>query len=133
MKYLIIFVAIVCVSVVDLSAQHYDCHVDKFAFKQDALPYGTMSETNIRIVIDFDSSYIKIFEKEDIFMYFEELQSREVNNGVLKRLGAFWPDGNRCFVHLFLRNDIIESVEIKCLKASFMYVVSQVRKNERLD
>ncbi len=120
----IIIISIVMLFIVELSAQQYNCHVNKYAFKQDALPFGMMTDIDIRIKIDFDSTYITIYDTEIIQMRFQELQSRNENNGVLKRLSANWPDGKRCFIHLFIRNDAIESIEIKCSKATFMYLVS---------
>jgi hypothetical protein len=120
-----IIISIVMLFIVELSAQQYDCHVNKYAFKKDALPFGVMTDIDIRIKIDFDSSYIAIYDTELIQMQFQELQSRESNNGVLKRLSANWPDGKRCFIHLFIRNEAIESIEIKCSKATFMYLVSK--------
>lgn len=121
----IIVISILMSLIVEPSAQQFVCHVNKYAFKQDALPFGVMTDTDIRIELDFDSAIIMIFDEEPIRMRFQELQSRAENNGELKRLSATWPDGKRCFVHLFVRNEAIESVEIKCSKATFMYLVSK--------
>lgn len=122
MKSIFIYVLLVLLVVVDASAQRYICDVNKFAIKNDALPYGTMNDTDIKIVIDMDSAILTIHDKEIIVLHFDVLQSRVSNNGVLMRLGSLWADGNKCFIQLFIRDEKPESIEIKCLNGSVMYL-----------
>ena len=105
-------------------AQSYSLKTEKFAFKHDAYPYGQLKNVDIDITLDMDSKKL-IVHGDSINEYdFQFLNEQPFENGSIIRLESKYTDNKRCLIVIYKHDTLIESIEFKCVKVSFKYLLA---------